>query len=398
MRKKNLAICIAIVACAAFALLIGAFSSFNHENAEKQEPEVVGVVTDANHKATFALTKQQIEESGIETEIAKEGKLLIKTCVPGKITTNPNKYAHVVSPTNAVVYEVVRDLGENVKAGDLLATLESREMAEAKAEYLAAARREALMHTLLEREQNLKDKKISAEQDFLKAQTDAEEAKIALTLSKQKLQALGLNDSEIRKIQGESESNLRLYLMRAPIDGTIIKKHITTGEVLNPNEESFVIADLSKVLVEMAIYPKDLESIKKGQYFEVTADHSSKSAKALILYLSPTIDEESHTATAIGEINNSTGSWRPGSFVCASIITNEVQAPVVIKKEGLQNIEGTDYVFVKTKEGFEQREVTVGLDDGTHLEITSGLKNGEVYVGNNSFLFKAELTKVAEDD
>jgi membrane fusion protein, heavy metal efflux system len=393
LRRKNFVIGAVIVVFVAAASWV-----VTHREASESPATESASENEATELAHFPLTAEQIRESEIEMLSVREGTLTMRSCVPGKITANPNNYAHVLSPTTASAYEVRRNLGDNVAQGDVLAILESRDIAEAKADFLAAKRREALAMSLYDRELELRNKRISAEQDFLKAHADAEEAQIATALSKQKLQALGLSDEEIEQVPQESSSNLRLYTMRAPIAGTIIKKHMTTGELLDASEESFIIADLSTVWVEMAIYPKDLATIRAGQKVEVSSDHSPIPAVAKIIYLSPVIDEESHTATAIAEIDNHTGDWRPGSFICASVITNTVRVPFAIRKEGLQSIEGKDYVFVRTADGFAQRQVIVGRSDGEMVEILAGLSRGESYAAVNSFLFKAELTKVADDD
>ena len=407
MRKRKIAIYIAICACTVFALLFGAFTSFftGFNLGSSVEAVAEAETDDTQEKKTtsdnlLTLTEEQIHNSQIGTMQAKEGILHIRTSVPSNIVVNPNRYAHVVSNTDAIVQEVKADLGEWVAEGEILGILESREIAEAKANHLAALRREKLTENILAREKELKAKKISPEQDFLNAQIAYEEADIALTLTTQKLLALGLNIDEIQNLPNEDTSTLRLYCLRAPIDGTIIKRHMTKGEVINANEEAFIIANLKTVWVEMKIYPKDLAVVKIGQKVEVTSDQSSKSTIAKIIYLSPILDEDTRTATAIGEIDNSSGVWRPGSFVTANITTNVIKAPIAVRSDAIQNIYGVDTIFVRHEQGFEIRPVKVGRSDGKQTEIVSGLQKGEIYAADNAFALKAELTKAdgAEDD
>lgn len=409
MRKRTIAICIAISACVVFALLFGAFASYNELFSLKTLEEMVEAPKEEENgsdskeeknEQLLVLTDDQIRNSQIGTQQAKEGVLHIKIAVPANINVNPNHYAHVVPNTDAVVQEVRANLGDIVNAGDILAILESREIAEAKANYLAALRREALTSNILRREKELKAKKISPEQDYLNAKMAYEEAEIALTLSAQKLQALGFNSEEIQNLPNEDQANLRFCCLRAPIEGTIIKRHMTTGELVTAGEEAFIIADLRNVWVEMKIYPKDLASVKLGQRIDVTADHSNKTTMAKLVYLSPILDPENRTAIAIAEIDNASGIWRPGSFVTANITTNVVKAPILVRTDAIQNLYGVDTIFVRHEQGFEHRPVKVGRSDGKYTEILSGLQKGEFYASDNAFVLKAELTKAdgAEDD
>jgi cobalt-zinc-cadmium efflux system membrane fusion protein len=349
-----------------------------------------------HHVTSIEFSPEQIEDSDIQIQTAKEGDLFIKTCVPAKIIVNPNRYAHVVTKTEAFVLDAKKNLGDTVQPGDIIAVLESREMAETKAAYLRALKQEQLASSTLTRERDLKDKKVSATQDYFNAQSTSDQEKINLDLMKQKLKSLGLEEEEIKQLSSDHSSNLATYFMRAPIEGTIVERHLTNGEFIETNQKAYDIANLSNVWIEMGIYPKDLAQVKEGQHIEIlnmTSNKYETPASATIFYLSPIIDKETHSAKALAELDNMSGNWRPGTFICANIITSVSNAPLIISKEAIQNIEGNNYVFVRTDNGFAMRSVELGQTDDNNIAILSGLNKGESYATTNTFVLKAELLK-----
>lgn len=366
-----------------------------HHKEEVAGTTKPGVPKDENH---VHLTPEQMQQFGIQLEKVEPGKLSIQLSTRGKITLHPDRLAHVLPKVSGVAKEGRKNIGDSVQEGDILAIVESREMADIKANYLAALEKEKLAESMFERERRLHEKKISAEQDFINANSNLEEAKINLLLAKQKLHAFGLDEKAIAAIANESKPDLRIYEIRAPISGVIINRHITQGEFIDNTMPIFEIADLSRVWIEIAVFPKDLAKVKKGQKVLVKLPFGTKSQTAEIFYVSPIVQEETITSKAVAEMRNPTDEWRPGTFVTVDVDTENVDAPLVVSNEAIQEIDGKKVVFVKSGEGFEKRVVETGRADNSFVEIVSGLKSGEEVVSAKTFLLKAELGKGDVDD
>lgn len=339
------------------------------------------------------LSSEQIKELGIQTKFAGPGQLSVTISTRGKIILHPDKLAHILPKISGVARGAHKNIGNLVKEGDILAIIESSEMADIKASYLAAKEKESLALSLLDREKRLNEKKVSAEQDYLNAKSAYQEAKINVQLAEQKLHAFGIEDEEIKELSNQHNPNLRIYDIRSPIDGIVIARHITKGEFIENTTTIYEIADLSTVWIEIGIYPKDLVRVKEGQMVDISLPIDGKISKAKIIYLSPIIQDETITAKAIAEMENSTGNWRPGSFVKVNIATENAFASIVVPKEAVQEIEGNEFIFVKVPEGFEKRQVQIGLEDNENVEILSGLSLGEEYASSKTFLLKADLSK-----
>ena len=193
----------------------------------------------------------------------------------------------------------------------------------------------------------------------------------------------------------ESNESLTEYQIKSLIDGTIIEKHITRGEIVEANmsPHGFVVADLSEVWVYLNLYQKDLPFVKTGQKVKISLGQGKEEKVGRIQYISPVIDETTRTATARVVLKNPTGAWKPGLFVNGSIITDEFTASVAVPKTAIETIENKPCVFVKSDEGFAPRFITIGRKNQTTVEVLDGLNEGENYVTKGGFTLKAERQK-----
>lgn len=336
-------------------------------------------------EGVIALSAEQIAATGIKVAPAGPGNLAREVAVPGKIVAAADRMAQIVPKVGGTVTEARKNLGDTVEKGEILALIESREMAEAVADYLAAKRAGELARTTFNREKGLWDKKITAEQDYLNAKNAHEEAAIRLDLTRQKLQALG-HEGEI-----SGNGNARFHELKAPFAGRVIARELTLGEYVDTTHSAYAIADLSVVWVETAIAPGDLPFVKEGQ--PATVIGSGGKAQGKLVFISPAIDPETRAAKAIIELENTDGQWRPGEFANAAIATSAQEADILLPKEALQTIENQKVVFVRAEQGFEKRVVSTGREDSRHVEILSGVAFGEPVAVTSTFTLKAELGK-----
>ncbi|MGB4107820.1 MAG: efflux RND transporter periplasmic adaptor subunit [Alphaproteobacteria bacterium] len=353
--------------------------------AEEHGHEEEGGEEHAEEEGIVKLDDAQLSAAGIKIVEVGPGTLAREVNVPGKVVAAADRMAHIVPKVSGVVTEARKNLGDTVKKGEVLALIESREMAEAVADLLAAKRAEELAQTTYEREKSLWDKKITAEQDYLNAKNAHQEAGIRLDLAKQKLQALG-HEGDVT-----GNGNARFHQLKAPLDGRVIARELTLGEYVDTTHTAFTVADLSVVWVETAIAPGDLPFVKEGQMANVVGGSGKGEGK--LAFISPAIDPETRSAKAIIELDNKDGHWRPGDFANAAIATSAQEAKVLIPKEAIQSIEGQNVVFVKTAAGFEKRVVGLGREDSRHVEIVSGLAFGEPVAITGTFTLKAEFGK-----
>ena len=194
----------------------------------------------------------------------------------------------------------------------------------------------------------------------------------------------------------ESNQTLQTYEVRAPFSGYIVRKNTNPGEFVKTGSPIYQLADLSTVWVQLFVYRENAELIKKGKTVVIyDKSKSNKSATSQIDYVSPLGVEHSQTmmARVVLDNNAETLTWLPGLYVNARVVIEKKQVAVAVKNAAIQTFEGKNVVFIKTKEGFEPRVCQFGLEGHNYTEVKKGLKAGDEYVSENSFILKAELEK-----
>jgi cobalt-zinc-cadmium efflux system membrane fusion protein len=354
-----------------------------------------------DQQGVVKLSQDEIESTGIESATVQAGAISHRLIVPGTIIPHADHIAHIAVKVSGTVAELRKKVGDAVAANEVLAILESREFADAKSEYLAARLTNELQQDLLEREKVLWDKKISSEQQFLRARNQAANAKMRNDITRQKLFALGLTEPEIANLPNEPEALLRRQEVRSPVTGRVVERKVDLGVVVgrdNLETELFVIADLGSVWVDLAISPADLPLIKEGQAASITTRDTNARVQGKIVFIGPMLDKDSRSARAVVEIPNGSGTWRPGSFVNAAIAFDEQSVANAVPTSAVQNIGAASVVFVQVPEGFQKRQVVLGRSDERMVEVLSGLRPGEVIAVANTFVLKAELLKALAED
>ncbi|MDO8369596.1 MAG: efflux RND transporter periplasmic adaptor subunit [Candidatus Nitrotoga sp.] len=365
-------------------------------NAVVEEPHSFKVTVDAQFgnkpysfayeqiEARVSMTDQQVEQGGIE--MLTSGPAHIKSTLQliGHISFNEDRVVYVVPRLAGVVESVGANAGDQVRKGHILAVISSQALADLRSELLAAQKRLSLARTTFEREKKLWEEKISAEQDYLQARNVMQEAEIITQKVKQKLASLG---------GALTTNNLTRYEIRAPIDGIVMQKQISVGQVLKEDANIFVVADLSTVWAVLTIYAKDLNTVKIGQKATVKSTSFELQSSGSVEHLGALLGEQTRTAEAHIILPNPKGIWRPGMPVNIELVADEIEVPVAVSADAIQTVRDWTAVFVRYGTFFEAHPLELGRSDSKFIEVVNGLSAGERYAAKNSFLIKADLGK-----
>ena len=340
------------------------------------------------------LGADQLKSAGVEIAKAGPREMVTTFELPGEITLDATREAHVVPRVQGVVTEVTKKEGDAVKRGDVMAVLSSRELADAKSSYIESQHQVEFTKVALKREEALWQKKISAEQEYLAAVKVAEEAELAEDVAAQKLIALGVPAAALGAIATEPRERLSRFEVRAPLDGTVTARNVTIGEAVTPDENIFTVSDLSSVWAEVNVYAKDLGAVHEGQEATVISADLGIEGTGRIQYVGPLVGEETRSATARIVLPNSGRRWRPGLYVTVRLVRDSQTVPVAVRAEGIQTFRDWQVVFVKYGDWFEGRPLELGRTDGEYVEVLDGVKAGDEYAATNSFAVKAEIGKL----
>ncbi len=343
--------------------------------------------------ARAILTEISLKKSAVSIKTAGSVQMKSTIEVPGQITMNPDNVAHILPRVSGIAKRIYKNIGDRVKAGEVIAILNSPGLAEAQREYLTWKRRYEAARQTYSREKYLWEKRVSAEQDYLLSRQKLDEAKINMEAASQKLSALGISRSDLGNDLSTYDTSLTQYEIRSPFDGTIIERHITTGEAVQIGQTLFKVVDLSTVWVDTAIYTRDLNKIRVGQSVTVKSKELNKQIKGKLSYISPMVNVETRTAEARVVLANRKGQWRPGLFVTVEIVEEEKPVPVAVPPGAIQTLRDWSVVFVKYGDVFEARPLKLGRRTRDWVEVLEGLSPGEQYAASNSFIIKAEIGK-----
>jgi cobalt-zinc-cadmium efflux system membrane fusion protein len=255
-----------------------------------------------------------------------------------------------------------------------------------------------LQQTLFNRSSRLYEGKVLSENDFLRARTTFEDARVKIETARQKLFALSLTADQIEALPQQPVETLRRQELRAPIAGRVAERRVELGSLVGregQESELFVIVDLSVVWADLAMPTSELLAIREGQ--KIMLSGGGESSPATIMFVSPLLDKETRAARVVASVDNAARKWRPGSFVTAEIPIDEAPAAVAVPKTALQSIKGETIVFVRNENGFEARKITAGRQDARLVEISVGLSAGERIATTNTFVLKADLGKAGAE-
>lgn len=191
----------------------------------------------------------------------------------------------------------------------------------------------------------------------------------------------------------ESNESLQRYEVKSDLAGTIIEKHAVSGEFVGATEPIFIIADLSSVWVDLNIFRQDAARVKAGQSVMIDGGEGLPKAEGKITYISPFGAESTQTLFARVVLDNANSNWRPGLFVTGEVLFEEIEVPLAVKAGAVQAFRDWTVVFVNEGNLYEPLVIETGRRDADWVEITSGMKAGQRYVTEGSFIIKADILK-----
>lgn len=362
----------------------------HEESKDKPAPKAGAEAGHDDDEGLIAMDAQRTRTAGVS--LAEAGPATVRSVLqlPGEIRFNEDRTAHVVPRVVGVAESVPANLGQVVKKGQLLAVLSSATVSEQRSELAAAQKRLALARTTHAREKQLWEEKVSAEQDYLLAQQVLREAEIAVSNAQQKLAATGAGAG--------GAGGLNRFELRAPFDGVIVEKHLSVGEAVQDSTQVFTISDLRSVWAEMRVAASDLPAVRVGEKATVRATAFESAATGEVAYVGSLIGQDTRTAPARITLPNPDGVWRPGLFVNVELTASSQQVPLAVASAAIQRLEGTQtVVFVPVQGGFRAQPVRIGRTDAKNTEVLEGLKSGQPYVAEGSFVLKAELGKATAE-
>ncbi|WP_055436324.1 efflux RND transporter periplasmic adaptor subunit [Lacinutrix algicola] len=354
-------------------------------NSEKKDTNIPETDT---HNDEITITKAQFKGEKMAFGTLEEYAFNQIVKVNGMIDVPPHNKSSVTTFIGGYITKTPLLIGDKVKKGQLLVTLENTEFVEIQQNYLEVSEQLSYLKSEFNRQKTLFNEKITSEKNYLKAQSTYKSNLAHYNGLRKKLQMLNINPSSVE--QGRISSSINLY---APINGSVTKVNVSNGTYVSPSDVILEIVDIDHIHLELSVFEKDIMKIKKDQKIQFKIPEASdKTYDAEVHLVGTTIDEQTRRVKVHGHVENDKDNFIVGMFVDADIIIDSVKS-LGLPTEAVIEVGDDYYVLILEEQDdaefhLEKIKLELGKQAETNVEILNpaALKNKQIVVKGTSML------------
>ena len=359
--------------------------------AQRPEPHQDEAEAHEELPTKVRLRPEVVRSAGIKTAPAAADSLPATVDLTGEIAADPDRSARLAARVPGRIIEVRAKEGDRVKAGQVIAILESPELARARATLASASAKAKAARLNADRLKSLEAKSLASGQEATAAEAEASALDAEVAAARQTLAAFGQGAAEA---QGASA---RIGI-RTPLAGFVLSRDAVQGQTVDAEHVLAVVGDLEHAYFLGRLFEKDLARVKVGASAEVRLNaYPAEVFEGKIETIGRQLDPAARTVTARILVNNHGDLVKVGLFGTARVVVGPSEAPakrVVVPLAAVMRVANKDVVFVHQPDGdFEMHPVTVGRTAGGRAEILGGLRAGEQVVVEGAFTIKSAILK-----
>ncbi len=353
-----------------------------HPDKHIEEANVVELSPEAQRRAGIAVVPVRTETVGAEIKAT------------GSIQPVDSRIVHLRPLARGPVQQVLVRAGDQVAKDQVLARIDNIEAVDlfsqantARAELARLKVQQANARRQAERSRSLVE--IGAVPAKEAEGAEAEARALEEGLRAQQSTIAGI-ETRLRRFGVTTETDAASTSIRAPFAGAVIKVEAAPGEVVDSNSVLFSIADLSNVYVDAQVYERDLGKIRLGQPAYITVEaYAEQRLEGRVASINAMLNPVTRTAAVRCLLSNPAGRLRLEMFASIVIPTMDTHSSLAVPADAVQTINRRTVVFVRKSElHFEAREVQI-LGEGPRVEISAGLKEGELVAVKGAFQLKS---------
>ncbi|MFM9963641.1 MAG: efflux RND transporter periplasmic adaptor subunit [Planctomycetaceae bacterium] len=363
-------------------------------------------------------SKEAAEKLGIDVAPVWEAAMTESISASGEISFDATRVARLAARVPGTAWRVTKQIGDIVQAGELLAIIDAAEVGKAKTELLQGIVQVRLKTQALS---NLKNAAVP-ERQKKEAEAARRDAEVRLLSAEQALVNLGLTvkaaefgnqdvDDIANQLQrlglarelSKNDADLpgTLLPLRSPLDGVVMQVDVIAGEVVDPEDVLFVVADPRQMWVNLNVLASDARWVQVGQSVRFRPDGVKAEFSGRVDWIGTSADETTRTIPVRAIMPNSEGKLRASALGVGRIVLREEPHAITVPNEAVQTIGEDQVVFVRDKDFlkpngpkvFYARMVRTGAKDATNTEIIVGVAPGEVVATKESKLLANELER-----
>ncbi|GBL32175.1 hypothetical protein EMGBS12_04850 [Methylophilaceae bacterium] len=313
--------------------------------------------------------------------------------IPGRLETQNRKLVKIGSPITGRVSDLYVSLGDVVKKGQALAKVNSIDLTQTQLTLIKSTQLIGLKTKAVERAKLLFEADVISKAEMLRIENELDAVKADYRASRDQLMVLGMNEKTLEKLESSGQINSYGDVISRS-DGIIIFRAINLGQIVNPQDNLFHVADLTKLWAVANIPEQQASFIQKDEIVTIEIPAlENKKIETKIIFEGSIVDPETRTVLVRAEIDNQSLSLKPdmltSMFIQSKKVSRLAVPNVAIVRENDRN-----YVFVQNSpKTYRLREVQLGYKDGNLITILSGLAKGETIITDGAFHLNSERKK-----
>lgn len=309
--------------------------------------------------------------------------------IPGRVEADEARLARIGASVTGRITDLDAIPGEDVKRGQLLATLHSAELTSAQLGFLKSYSQRLLAARASQRAEQLFEADVISKAELQRRQSELAQAEVEVSAARDQLQVLGMSEEAIVSLNSERAVNSRASV-RSSISGTVLERKVTQGQVVQPADAMFIVADLSRVWLVAEVPEQQAPLVRRGEtvHAEIAALPGDRFGGTLS-FVGAIVNPETRTITVRMELDNAGRRFKP-AMLATMFIRGRAETGLAVPAAAVVRDENRDYVFIETKDDkggvrYAMRVVTLGAEQDGLRRVVSGLSKGEPVVIEGAF-------------
>lgn len=357
---------------------------------DRNEPAAAAAKPGAPPADPMVVLPDKAVAAQLGVEVVVESLVSNELRVPGRVELDERRVARIGANATGRITEVLVLRGQSVRTGQALAQVYSNELGSAQFALLKARSQAELLERAAARAQQLYDADVIGLAELQRRENELNIARAEVRSATNQVKVLGMTDAEVAEVLESGEIHSK-FSVQSTITGVVVDRQVTRGQVVQPSDALFTVADLNSVWVVAEVPEQQSSGVAVGQTVKIEVPAlGGPPLKTALIYVDSIVHPETRTVVVRSQLDNRQGLLKP-AMLATIVIEGPAEKALVVPAEAVVNENGIDHVFVDAGGG---RYRLVSLNLGEEREgirvVQSGLKPGQHIVVRGAFHLNSE--------
>ena len=305
--------------------------------------------------------------------------------VAARVETDVSRVARIGSPVDGRITKVLVYEGQKVKQGQVMAMLHSNALSDTQFSFLKAFSQEHLAQQSAERARQLVQSDVIGTAELQKREAEVLQTSAEVAALRAQLRGLGMSDQAVQQLEDTKKLNSD-YPIIASISGTVIERTVTIGQVVQPADPAFLLADLSNLWFVADVPEEQAGSLYVGKNVIATIPAlANEKVTGKLTFVSPVVNPQTRTVQARMNLPNVLGLFKP-EMLASMIFESKPEKGLTIPTTAVVREENKDHVFVQMAPNeYLLRDVELGDEVSDRRVVVNGISANETIVLDGAF-------------